>query len=139
MMILSHFSTSWALALLGATLWTAAFSLAQPPLRGFRNLGLLACYIIGIAMAIALPWRTAAVTWAAFALAGGLLYVAYEAWSSRKEQGTDAERESRLTPLLHAVVAWPIMLPEAIEYGLADLGVLPTGPSTPAPPPRGDA
>lgn len=124
------FSAPWALALLGAAIWTILFSLAQFPLRGLRNFGLLASYVIGLAMAIRLPWREAAVTWAAFGICGGLLYVGYEAWALSR-QPTPGERP-RLGALLHGLFAWPIMLPEAVEYLLADLGVLaePTDPPT---------
>ncbi len=124
------FSAPWALALLGAAIWTTLFSLAQFPLRGLRNFGLLASYIIGLAMAIRLPWREAAVTWAVFGICGGLLYVGYEMWTLSR-QPASGERP-RLGALLHGLFVWPIMVPEAVEYLLADLGVLapPTDPPT---------
>ena len=126
-----HFNLPWAAALLSALGWTTVFSLVQPPLRGLRNLGILASYGVGIAMAIQAPWRESLVTWAAFGLAGGVGYLAYEAWSSRGE-GAGGDRLS-FAPLLHGVVAWPIMLPEAAEYALAELGVLKPPPANGAP------
>ena len=127
-----YLSPAWALALLAATGWTTAFSLLNHPLRGLRNLGLLACYAIGVAMAVVLPWRAALATWVLFALAGALLYIAYDAWSRIRERAAAAAKGgageesagSLLAPLRDAVVAWPIMIPEAVEYALADMGVL---------------
>ena len=116
----------WALALLVGLGWTTAFSLLQPPLRGLRNLGILASYVLGVGMAFQAPWREALFTWVVFALAGGVAYVGYEAWS-RGRQPADGDRLS-LSPLLHAVLAWPIMFPEAVEYLLAELGVLGSPP-----------
>ncbi|HET9424266.1 MAG TPA: hypothetical protein VFO55_02755, partial [Gemmatimonadaceae bacterium] len=68
------FSLPWALALCSALVWTTAFSLLQPPVRGLRNVG-------------------------------------------------DGDRRS-LAPLMHGFLAWPIMLPEVVEYVLAEVGVL---------------
>lgn len=117
----------WALALLVGLGWTTVFSLLQPPLRGLRNLGILASYVLGLVMAIQAPWRDALFTWAVFALVGGLTYVMYEAWS-RSRSPAEGDRLS-LAPLLHAALAWPIMLPEAVEYLLAEMGVLKPPPS----------
>lgn len=116
------FNHSWALALLGALGWTTAFSLLQPPVRGLRNLGILASYLLGLAMAVKAPWREATVVWAAFGLAGCIAYVAYEMWS-RWRRPADGDRHN-LAPLLHGFLAWPIMLPEVVEYVLAEVGVL---------------
>lgn len=130
------FSLPWALALLSALGWTTAFSLLQPPVRGLRNLGILASYLLGLAMAVRAPWREAAVVWTAFGLAGGIAYVAYEGWLRWRRPADGDPR--RLAPLLHGFLAWPVMLPEVVEYVLAELAVLkPPGaggeraPSTP--------
>jgi hypothetical protein len=84
-------------------------------------------------MAFRLPWREAALTWAAFGVLGGAAYLGYEA-CSRWRNPTPADRP-RPGTLLHGLLAWPLMLPEAVEYLLADLGVL----AAPAPPPGEEA
>lgn len=96
----------------------------SPQVRGWRNLGLLACYVLGVVMAIVLPWRVALRTWGVIGVASGLLYVAYELFVLIRS--TDRSQASRPNPMtvVHGLALWPIMLPECIEYLLADLGVL---------------
>src|SRR5690606_5467282 len=68
-------SISWLLILAGGTLWTTFFSLFNTPsIRGWRNLGWLACYLIGLAMFVSVPWRIALATWALAGIVSGLVY-----------------------------------------------------------------
>ena len=122
--------TNWLAYLAVPAVWTIFFSMFNTPsIRGWRNLGWPTCYIVGLAMFWSIGWRRAGATWLSVGLISGLLYYLYEVWSSRRE--ADPAARAQLRTILHGAFAWPIMLPEAIEYSLADAGVLKTGaPST---------
>ena len=118
-------SIPWLLILAGGALWTTFFSLFNTPsIRGWRNLGWLACYFLGLAMFVSVPWRIALTTWALAAIVSGLLYYCYgwySRWTSKPED--EVPRPAPMT-IVHGLLIWPIMFPEAIEYWLADLGLL---------------
>lgn len=125
--------TTWLAALLAAAAWTTLFSLASVPwVRGYRNFGWLACYAIGVAMFVRADLRTALATWAVVGIGSGVAYFAYEAMV-RVRSGADAAKPSPRA-LLDGVFLWPIMLPEAIENSLSELGLL----KAPAPAPGGE-
>ena len=106
--------------------WTIFFSTFNTPgIRGWRYLGWLACYLVGIAMFASIGWRHAGMTWVAVGLATGALYYTYDRWTTRGHE--DPQAHARLSTIIHGVVAWPIMLPEVIEYTLAEAGVLKAG------------
>jgi hypothetical protein len=118
-------STKWLLMLGIAAAWTIFFSMFNTPgVRGWRNFGWLACFILGVAMVFVLPWRIACATWATAGVFSGLVYFAYELLVYVKAQ--DKTKVSRPNPVtvLHGLAIWPIMLPEAIEYLLAEVGIL---------------
>ena len=118
-------STKWLTILACAAGWTTFFSFFnKPSIRGFRNLGWLACFVIGLVMLFALPWRSALVTWGSIGAASGLLYYCYGLYSRLTAKPEEEVAWPSLTTILHGLLVWPIMLPEAIEYWLADLGVL---------------
>lgn len=115
--------TKWLLYLAIPTAWTILFSIVETPgLRGWRNLGWPVCYVLGLAMLWSMGWRRAGATWLAVGLVTGLLYYIYQTWSARQEE--DPAAKAQLATIFHGAVAWPIMLPEVIEYSLADAGVL---------------
>ena len=121
----------WLAILSGAAVWTIFFSMFNAPgIRGWRNLGWLACYITGLGMAFALPWRSSLATWVILGLSSGLFYFAYECYGYLRSRTPDAK--PRLTTIVHGLFLWPIMLPEAVEYWLTDLGIL----KAPASPPE---
>jgi hypothetical protein len=127
-------SLKWLAILSVATAWTIFFSLFnRPGVRGWRNLGWLACYSIAIVMLFALPWRSSLVTWSLLGIGSGLLYFAYELFGYFRA-GSQPGSKPRVTTILNGLFLWPIMLPEVIEYWLADLGVLKA--ETPPPPPE---
>ncbi len=130
-----NMSPRYSLYLGIALAWTILFSMSSTPgIRGFRNLGWLSCYVILIVMLIRLPFAVALTTWAAFGVGGGLLYSVYEL-ISRSRTPSDTERPSvSFSHIPYGLLAWPIMIPEAIEYAAADLGLLPK-PSPPETPP----
>ena len=123
-------SQTFSIALAAAALWAIGFSMFNSPsIRGYRNLGILACYVIGLVMLSSVSWSVAGCTWLVFGLAGGLAYVGYDIMSvvtARKDQldGDEEPPRVRLSHLPFGLLAWPIMLPEAIEYTLAELGLL---------------
>ncbi len=122
----------FAVALLIAVGWTTLFSLAnQPGLRGFRNLGILASYLLVVVFLFVAGWRSALATWAVFGVAGGLLYVAWEMLERRRAAPGRHDPGVSLSPLIHGLYLWPIIVPEAVEYALADLGILRAPPSAP--------
>lgn len=131
---MNYISVTWLLLLGSAATWAVLFSLFNGSrLRAWRNLGLLAGYVLGVVMAFTQPWPVTLGTWGIFGVSSGILYAAYESWAER------TLGIQRLTPVVHGLVLWPIMLPEAVEYWLADLGVLrppsnPPGTTTGVPP-----
>jgi hypothetical protein len=112
-------------------LWAAAFSLAGPPVRGLRNLGLLGSYAGGAWAFYARGPREAGTAWIAAAAVSAALYFGYDVlvWSKTKQP--DALPKSG--HFVSALVSWPLMFPEAVEYLLAELGWL--GKKAAAPPP----
>lgn len=118
-------SGKWLLFLGCAAAWTIFFSMfSARRVRGWRNLGWLACFSLGIAMVFALPWRSALATWAVAGIFSGLLYFSYELFAFvRTADKSEAFRPNPIT-VVHGLIMWPIMLPEAVEYFLTDAGVL---------------
>lgn len=118
-------NVTWLLILASGAIWTTFFSLFNPPsIRGWRNLGWLACYILGLAMFVAVPWRIALATWALAGIVSALVYYCYglyARWTSKPED--EVPWPAPMT-IVHGLFIWPIMLPEAVEYWLADLGLL---------------
>lgn len=126
------FDRQYALFLLVALVWTTVFSMASGfPLRGLRNLGILACYGLAIVMLVRLKFATVVVTWCVFGLAAGLIYSAYNVLAYSRDKAPDKTLRVSVGDFLYGPLAWPIMIPEAVEYSLAELGVLKT-PPTPA-------
>ncbi len=120
-----YIHTPFAVALLVALGWTTLFSFTNKPgVRGFRNLGILACYILFLVFLFVAGWRAALVTWAVFGIAGGLTYVSWLILERLRAAAGEQKPGVSLSPLLHGLIAWPIMVPEAVEYSLAELGVL---------------
>ena len=115
----------WLALLALSALWTTGFSMFhRPALRGWRNLGWPASYVVGITMLFMQPWPAALATWAFAGLLSGVVYFGYEACSSPRQADADTAAAPSPVVILHALLLWPIMLPEAIEYWLADLGLL---------------
>lgn len=136
MEMLALVSPRWLLYLGVPAGWAVLFSLFnRQPLRGLRNFGLLGCYVVGIVMAFRLPWRQSLATWLVPALGAGLAYFLYEVVSSLRAR--EREVKPRWTTLLNGVFAWPIMVPEVIEYSLAEAGVL-RAAVPPSPTPKGE-
>lgn len=127
-----------AIYLLIAVGWTTLFSMTiKQPVRGLRNLGILACYILAIVMLIRLRFISALVTWCAFGIAAGVIYSFYQIVAYARDKSPDKKLGLSFSHFIHSPLAWPIMIPEAIEYLLADLGVLRVQPT--APPAKTDA
>jgi hypothetical protein len=69
-------------------------------------------------------WRSTFMTWALFGAAGGIVYVCWEVLQRFRAPIGEEKPRVNLSWLLYGFLAWPIMVPEAIEYTLAELGVL---------------
>ena len=116
---------SYAIYLLVAVSWTTLFSMTiKQPIRGLRNLGILACYIIAIVMLFRLHFISTLATWCAFGVAAGVIYSLYQAVSYAHDKSTDKKLGISFSTFLHGPLAWPIMIPEAIEYLLTEVGIL---------------
>lgn len=121
-----------AIYLLIAVGWTTLFSLTnKQPVRGLRNLGILACYLLAVVMLVRLRFVAALVTWCVFGVAAGVIYSFYQLVSYARDQSPDKQLGLSFSHFIHGPLAWPIMIPEAIEYLLADLGVLRAHTTTP--------
>lgn len=117
----------FAVTLGSAALWTTLFSLSSSPsIRGYRNLGLLATYLAPMIFLFIAGWRAVLITWALFGIAGGVQYMFWELVQRLRTPAGEAKDPVNWTHLVFGLVAWPIMMPEAIEYLLAEFGVLPT-------------
>jgi len=113
----------WLLYLALPAVWTLFFSMfSNPAIRGWRNFGWLGCYVVGFTMVWTIGWRRGAVTWLVMGLGTGLLYYVYDLWASWGRPNRAARPQ--LGTILHGAALWPIMLPEVIEYTLADAGAL---------------
>jgi len=95
----------------------------KPGIRGYRNLGILASYVLVVVFSSLLvgkrhwqPGRRRSGRGRDLHSVGDFSAVADAA--RRREAGSQSAA-SCLWP-----IAWPIMAPEAVEYMLADLGVL---------------
>ncbi len=122
------------IALVVAVGWATLFSLTNKPgIRGLRNLGILASYILALVFLFVAGWRAALVTWALFGVAGGLIYICWEILQRLRAAAGEQKPGVSLSPLLHGLFAWPIMVPEAVEYALAELGFLSAPPAAPIP------
>ena len=118
-------ATRFAIVLAAAFFWTTAFSMTNEfPRRGLRNLGILSCYIIGIIMFFNAGVKNAFVTWGLFGLISGGLYFTYDLVARAKTKAGEEKPNISFTHFLVGQIAWPIMGPEAIEYTLAELGLL---------------
>src|SRR5438034_1217814 len=123
----------FAVALLIAVGWTTLFSLTNKPgMRGFRNLGILASYVLVVVFMFVAGWRSALVTWAVYGVAGGVIYICWEILQRLRSAAGEQKPGVSLSPLVHGLFAWPIMVPEALEYVLAEVGILRAPPAAPA-------
>ena len=113
--------TLWVCALAAVVGLNIVASLfMSPAIRMFRMPLILATYVIGIVLFFKLGvWRGLAL-WCGIGIVSGLLYWSYEFWSAKHSKEPDAKAPSLVT-LVHGLVAWPLMLPEVIEYSWAEL------------------
>jgi hypothetical protein len=111
---------------------TTFFSMfSSPGIRSLRNPGIAACYLclfVGLGI---VGWKRTLLAWVAIGLLSGLLYFGWEWFSYSRSTDADRTRPSPST-VPFGLIGWPIMAPEAVEYFLADLGVLPSGPGATA-------
>ena len=113
--------TPWLYALAAVVVLNIIASLFMiPTIRMFRMPLILATYVIGIVLFFKLGvWRALAL-WCGIGIVTGLLYWSYEFWSARHSKEPNTKTPSLVT-VVHGLFAWPIMLPEVIEYSWAEL------------------
>lgn len=106
-------------------LWTTIFSLSiKPGIRGFRNLGILGSYVSGIVFIFLAGWKQALFTWILFGVLGGVIYIIWEVLQRVKTPEGEEKPSVSIKHIFSGLLAWPIMIPEAIEYILAEIGIL---------------
>lgn len=111
----------WPYALAAVVVLNIIASLfTSPAIRMFRIPLILAAYVIGIVLFFKVGVGRALALWCAIGIASGFLYWGYEFWSARHSEEPDTKMPSLVT-VVHGLFAWPIMLPEAIEYSWAEL------------------
>jgi hypothetical protein len=133
-----HISTRYLIYFLIATGWTTLFSMSNTPgIRGYRNLGILAAYILLIVMLIRVPFTSALVTWCTLGVSGGLVYIAYELLVRIRASEKEEKPRVSFGHVIYGNLMWPVMVPEAVEYILAELGILKALP-TPSQPIKKD-
>ncbi len=89
--------------------------------RGLRNLGFLLIYLGSLISVFLVGWKPVLAGWTIFGVASGALYYAYELFVKLKLKQASWPSP---TTMIHGLFMWPIMLPESVEYFLADLGIL---------------
>ena len=126
--MLEYIHVPFAIALSISVAWTIMFSMVtKHSIRGFRNFGILASYTLCIVFFFITKWKLVVVTWACFGISGGVIYVLYEILQNIKN--SEGERQIHFGHLVYGLFTWPVMIPEAIEYSLAELGILKSKPS----------
>jgi hypothetical protein len=109
--------------------WTVIFSCTNSPrIRPLRNLGIVGQYLVGFVAPFFVGLLPAIVTWLAMGLVGGLIYFLWEIWCYFAEGRKGGDSFPRPISIFHGLVIWPIMIPEAIEYAGAELGILKAEP-----------
>ena len=121
----THVDIRYLIYFLVAVGWTTFFSFFNTrSIRGFRNFGILACYILLVVMLFRVHFTAALLTWCVLGVGGGLVYIAYELLARARTSKTDKKPKVSFAHVITGNLMWPIMVPEAVEYILADLGVL---------------
>jgi len=125
-------SIGLVVALLAALSWSTLFSFAiKPPVRGLRNFGILASYISPFVFMFVSGWKRVLLTWMCFAVAGGLVYILWELVDRLRTPEGQEKPSVSASHIFSGLFAWPIMIPEAVEYCLAEFGVLATQAKSP--------
>jgi hypothetical protein len=133
-----HVNTRYLIYFLSALSWTMLFSMSNTRgIRGYRNFGILACYILLIVMLFRIPFKSALVTWCILGVSGGLVYIAYELIARARAKASEEKPSVSFGHVIYGNLMWPVMVPEAVEYILADLGIL-KAPPTPRQPIKKD-
>lgn len=128
-----YIHVSFAVVLILAVGWTTLFSFSNTPgIRGYRNLGILVSYISVLAFLFVAGWRATLTTWVVFGILGGAIYVCWKILQWLRSPAGEPKPAISLSRLFHGLFVWPIMVPEAVEYSLAELGILKA--PLPAPP-----
>lgn len=128
-----HISTRYLIYFLIAVGWTTLFSMSNKFwVRGYRQLGILVCYVLLVVMLFRVPFASALATWCLLGVSGGLVYVGYDLLVRARTRQGEKKPKVSFSHVIYGNLIWPIMVPEAVEYILAELGILKAAP-TPKP------
>ena len=122
--MINYINIPFTIALLVALSWTVFFSMFNTKIRGLRNLGLLTSFILPIVFLFLTEFKLIIYTWLIFSILGGIIYTSYDLLQVVKAKNEDEKPQIGLSHFIPAIFAWPIMIPEAVEYSLAELGIL---------------
>ena len=129
-----HISIRYLIYFLIAVGWTTLFSMSNTRgIRGYRNLGILACCILLIVMLFRVQFTSAVATWCVLGVSGGLVYIAYELLARIRASQSEQKPKVSFGHVIYGNLMWPVMVPEAVEYILAELGILKAPPTPPKP------
>ena len=107
--------------LAGLVLAGALVSLSlQPHIRGWRNLTMLGCYIVGVVSFFLVDLWIAVAVWVGLGLLSGAAYILYEFWTAQRHPDPDAPPRLDLLHLVYGPFAWPLLLLEVFEYTWAE-------------------
>ena len=106
-----------ALVLIGALI---SLSL-QPRIRGWRNLTMLGCYIVGVVSFFVVDLWIAVAVWVGLGFLSGTAYMIFDYWAARRHPDPDAPPRLDLLHLVYGPITWPLILLEVFEYTWAEL------------------
>lgn len=88
----------------------------KPQIRGWRNLTMLGCYVVGIVSFFLVDFFLAVGVWVGLGVLVGIAYVLYECWMARRHPDPEAPSGIQLSHVVFGPLAWPLMLLEVVEY-----------------------
>ena len=129
--IIVIYSLLVALILIGALV---SLSL-QPHIRGWRNLTMLGCYVVGMVSFFVVDFWIAVGVWIGLGFLAGAGYILYEFWAAHRHPDPEAPPRLDLLHLVYGPFAWPLILLEVFEYTWAEFFPIQNGePPPPASP-----
>src|SRR5258708_23622781 len=93
----------------------------KPQIRGFRNLTMLACYILGVVSFFVVNIYLAIAVWVGLGILSGLAYIAHEAWTAHRHPDPKGSSGIQISNLFYGPIAWPLMIIEVFEYTWAEV------------------
>lgn len=102
--------------LASVVLFGALVSLSlKPGIRGWRNLALLAAYVLGIVSLFVVPFLLAVVVWVCTGAAVGLVYAVFDLWTASRVSDEESKSSFQFGDVLNGPLLWPLMFMEVFE------------------------